>query len=73
MNRLENISHCCNSIVSVGTCLFAKPLLSNGSCIFAYLAVVAQQRICVLQYIFQTQIIIDQYSEALKEQSYPCA
>jgi hypothetical protein len=31
--------------------VFAKPLLNNGSCIFAYLAVVAQQRVCMLQYI----------------------
>jgi hypothetical protein len=34
----------------MGTCLFAKPLFSNGSCIFAYLAVVAQQRVCMPQY-----------------------
>jgi hypothetical protein len=34
----------------MGTCLFAKPLLSNGSCRFAYLAVVAQQRVYVPQY-----------------------
>jgi hypothetical protein len=34
----------------VGTCLFAKPLLNNGSRIFAYFAVVAQQRVYMLQY-----------------------
>jgi hypothetical protein len=37
----------------VGTCLFAKPLLSNDSCIFAYLATVAQQRVYMLQYSYQ--------------------
>jgi hypothetical protein len=37
--------------VSVGTCLFAKALVSNGSCIFAYLEVVAQQRVYMLQYV----------------------
>jgi hypothetical protein len=41
---------CCCSIVSVGTCLFEKPLLSKGSCIFAYLAVDAQHRVYILQY-----------------------
>jgi hypothetical protein len=35
----------------VGTCLFAKPLLSNGSFIFAYHAVIAQQWVYMLQYI----------------------
>jgi hypothetical protein len=34
----------------MGTCLFAKPLLSSGCCIFAYLAVVAQQRVYRPQY-----------------------
>jgi hypothetical protein len=29
----------------MGTCLFAKPLISNGSCKFSYLAVVAQQQV----------------------------
>jgi hypothetical protein len=42
LGRTENtVLHCCSSIDSVGTCLFAKPLLSNGSFIFAYLALVA--------------------------------
>jgi hypothetical protein len=31
--------------------LFAKPLLSNGCCIFAYFAVVAQQCVYMPQYI----------------------
>jgi hypothetical protein len=31
-------------IIAVGTCLFAKPLFSNGCCIFSYSAVVAYQR-----------------------------
>jgi hypothetical protein len=35
----------------MGTCLFAKPLFSNGYCsIFAYFAVVAQQRVYLPQY-----------------------
>jgi hypothetical protein len=33
---------CCSSIVSAGTCLFTKPLLSNGCLIFVYLVLVAQ-------------------------------
>jgi hypothetical protein len=48
MDRTEDAARCRTSVV--GTCLFPKPLLSNGSCIFAYLAVVAQQRVCMLQY-----------------------
>jgi hypothetical protein len=34
----------------VETCLYAKPLLSDGCCIFACLAVVAQQRVYMPQY-----------------------
>jgi hypothetical protein len=37
-------------IVAVQTCLFAKPLLSNGCYIFAYIAVVAQQGVYMPQY-----------------------
>jgi hypothetical protein len=37
-------------IVAVQTCLFAKPLLSNGYRVFVYLAVVAQQRVYMPQY-----------------------
>jgi hypothetical protein len=33
------------------TCLFAKPLLTNGCCILAYLAVVARQRVYMPQYL----------------------
>jgi hypothetical protein len=33
-DRTENTVHCCSSTVAAGTCLFAKPLLSNGCCIF---------------------------------------
>jgi hypothetical protein len=43
-SQLDNISgtdrvestppRCCSTIVSVRSCLFVKPLLSNGSCIF---------------------------------------
>jgi hypothetical protein len=44
----------------VGTCSFAKPLLSNGSCIFAYLTVVAQERVCMLQlYVLQNVFSIN--------------
>jgi hypothetical protein len=44
---------CCSSIVSIGKCLFEKPLLSNGSYIFNYLAVVVQQRVYMLNiYIY---------------------
>jgi hypothetical protein len=35
------------------TRLFAKPLLSNGCRILAYSLVVAEQRICVPQYLFR--------------------
>jgi superoxide dismutase len=42
--------HCCISIFALGKCLFAKPLLSNGSCIFAYLAIVVQQHAYMLKY-----------------------
>jgi hypothetical protein len=37
-------------IVAVETRLFAKPVLSNGCCIFAYLVVVAQQWVYMPQY-----------------------
>jgi hypothetical protein len=30
--------------------MFAKPFFNNGFCIFAYLSVVAQQRVYMLQY-----------------------
>jgi hypothetical protein len=51
MGRVENTApHCCSSVVSVATCLFAKPLFSNGFSIFAYIAVVAQKRVYMLQY-----------------------
>jgi hypothetical protein len=57
VGRVENTAHhCCSSIVSVGVCLLTKPLRSNGSCIFAYLAVAAQQRIYMLQY-FKTSVL----------------
>jgi hypothetical protein len=36
--------------VAVETRLFAKSLLSNGYCIFVYLAVVAQQRVFMPQH-----------------------
>jgi hypothetical protein len=44
MKHTENIiPHFSSSIVAMGTCLFTKLLLSNGSCILAYLPVIAQQ------------------------------
>jgi hypothetical protein len=54
-DRIENSVSNSSSViacvfVAVRTCLFAKALLSNGSCIFGYLAVVAQQRAYMLQY-----------------------
>jgi hypothetical protein len=36
---------------AVQTCLSAKLLLSNDCCIFAYLAVVAQERVYMPQYV----------------------
>jgi hypothetical protein len=44
----KHIFHCCSSIVAMGTCLFAKSLLCNCSCIVAYHAVVAQQQVYML-------------------------
>jgi hypothetical protein len=43
-------------IVAVESRLFAKLLLSNRCCIFAYLAVVAQQRVYMPQYIAIFQV-----------------
>jgi hypothetical protein len=40
-------------IAAVKTCLFAKPLLSNGCCIFSYLAVVTQRRFYVQDYYLE--------------------
>jgi hypothetical protein len=37
--------HCSSSIISMGTSLFVKVVLSACSCIFAYLMVVAQQSV----------------------------
>jgi hypothetical protein len=44
---------CCSSVVAVETCLFAKLLLSNSCCMFAYLMVIAQQRVYMPQYEVQ--------------------
>jgi hypothetical protein len=44
IERIENtVPHYYSSTVAMGACLCAKPLFSSGSCIFAYLAIVAQQ------------------------------
>jgi hypothetical protein len=46
MNRAENtVPVLLFPVVSMQTCLFAKPFLSNGCCIAASFAVVAEQRI----------------------------
>jgi hypothetical protein len=47
--------------VAVKICLSAKPLLSNGCCIFAYLLVVAQQWVYMPQCVKHLEIIIDTY------------
>jgi hypothetical protein len=39
------------SIVVMETCLFAKLLLSNRCCMFVYLVVIAQQWVCMPQYV----------------------
>jgi hypothetical protein len=59
-DRTENtLIHCCISTLAMGTCLFAKPLLYNGSCIFYYLVVVAQQRVYMLQYSLATETVVN--------------
>jgi hypothetical protein len=57
-DHTENTVSLLLSTVSVGTCLFAEPLLSNGFCISAYLAIVAQQRIYMLQYYPPTYALV---------------
>jgi hypothetical protein len=47
----------------MGTCLFAKPLLSKGSRIFAYLVIIAQHRVYMLQYVECSIIRHSQKSE----------
>jgi hypothetical protein len=50
-DRIENtFPYCCSSIVAVGACFFANPLLSNWCYIFAYLEVFAQQRVYMPHY-----------------------
>jgi hypothetical protein len=49
MNRTENAIPLLLYLIVVETRLFAKPLLSNGCCIFAYLSFVAQQRVYMPQ------------------------
>jgi hypothetical protein len=44
LSAQKTLPHCCSS-VAVGKYLFAMPLLSNDCCMFACLAVVAQQRV----------------------------
>jgi hypothetical protein len=52
MDRIENtVPPCCSSTVAMGTYLFGKSSLSNGSSIFAYLTVVVQNWDYMLQYI----------------------
>jgi hypothetical protein len=41
MGRIESAApDCCSSVVAMGTCLFVKPLLSNGCCIYTYSEVI---------------------------------
>jgi hypothetical protein len=40
---------CCFLIFATQTSLFAKPLLSEGCCIFIYLEVIAHQQVCMRQ------------------------
>jgi hypothetical protein len=44
--------HCCVSFRCCGN-MFAEPLTGNGSGIFAYLAVVAYERLHTLQYLYE--------------------
>jgi hypothetical protein len=50
MDRIKNtVPNFCRSPVDMGISLFAKPLLSDGSCIFAYLAFIAQHWVYMMQ------------------------
>lgn len=53
----RTVHQCCNSNI-VETYLFAKLWLSNGFCIFAYLALVAQRRDYMLQYLYVSRLWI---------------
>jgi hypothetical protein len=44
-------------LMMILSCLFVKPLLSYGCCIFTYLAVFAQQRVYISQYVVQLTCI----------------
>jgi hypothetical protein len=58
-DRTGNAFHqFCSSIVAIGTCLFEKPLFSNGCCIFDHLVVVAQQRIYMPLYITHSDSVL---------------
>jgi hypothetical protein len=59
MDCTENaISLLLFTIVAMQTYLFAKPLLGNGCCILAYLAVVAQQWVYMARYVCMDMNII---------------
>jgi hypothetical protein len=63
MDSTENtVHHCCSSVVAMGTFLFAKPLLSDVCCIFAYLTVIAQQWVYMPQYILLLSIFFEFHS-----------
>jgi hypothetical protein len=51
-------------LVPVETCLFAESLLNNGCCIIAYLAVVAEQRVYMTQYILCSR---ETYCDCVKQ------
>jgi hypothetical protein len=60
---MENtVPHFYSSTVAMGTCLFAKPLLSNGCCTFAYLVLVAQQWVYMPQYIYTVVTVIQLFT-----------
>jgi hypothetical protein len=47
--------------VAVGTYLFAKSLLSNGSCTFAYLEVGAQQQVDMLRHYVGLRLVVEDW------------
>jgi hypothetical protein len=53
----------------VGIYLFAKPLLSNGICVFAYLAVVVQRQVYILQILNNNKFGKQAHAEESKAKS----
>jgi hypothetical protein len=78
MDCIENTASISSSIVACVSVaaitqqplLFIEPLLSNGYCIAAYFAVVAQQRVCMPQYKnLGTRAVA--YEDMINKQSKP--